>query len=60
MVKSNYNQGYYDGFRYKEWRHHHADMAAYLAYAEGYLKGKEDKDLCEAYSDEAMGVAGYI
>lgn len=49
-----YNLGYNDGFRRNEQQH-----PLNIRYADGYAEGTKDKDFCDSYSDEAMGVEGY-
>lgn len=49
-----YKLGYDDGFQRNEKQH-----PLNIRYMAGYEEGTKDKDFCDAYSDEAMGVEGY-
>lgn len=58
MKKSMYQRGYDDGFRRKEKLSASMLENNVKEYNNGYAKGLEDKDFCDAYSDEAMGIFG--
>lgn len=58
MSKSMYQRGYDDGFRRKEKLSASMLEGNVKDYMNGYAKGIEDKDFCDTYSDEALGVNG--
>lgn len=54
-----YKRGYDEGFRHKEKLSASMLENNVKQYMDGYAKGLEDKEFCDTYSDEAMGVEGY-
>lgn len=55
-----YDRGYHDGFRRNEKASASMLEGNVADYMKGYAKGIEDKDFCDACSDEALGVDGGI
>lgn len=58
-MENAYQDGYNDGFRLKPANPCQFNKYLNQKYMQGYNKGKEDKQFCEDYSDEALGVEGY-
>ena len=58
MKKSMYQRGYDDGFREKPQLSASMLEGGIREYVKGYQKGKEDKEFCDTYSDEAFGIFG--